>query len=105
MVPYVLPFVMVEVREYLDQRGHSPFAAWSDRLNREALAKVAAALARIQQGNFSNTKSVGGGVYEYRIDFWPGLSNLLRQRWRAASNPRRGRNEETPAGRHRHCIG
>jgi hypothetical protein len=54
MVPHVLPFVMVEVREYLDQRGHSPFAAWSDRLNREAAAKVAAALARIQQGKFSN---------------------------------------------------
>jgi hypothetical protein len=49
---------MVEVREYLDRGGHSPFAAWSDRLNREAAAKVAAALARLQQGNFSNAKSV-----------------------------------------------
>lgn len=63
---------MVEVREYLDQRGYSSFAAWSDRLNREAAAKVAAALARMQQGNFSNTKGVGRGVYEYRIDFGPG---------------------------------
>ena len=63
---------MVEVREYLDRGGRSPFAAWSDRLNREAAAKVAAALARIQQGNFSNAKSVGAGVYEYRIDFGPG---------------------------------
>ena len=71
MVSYVLPFVMVEVREYLDLGGRSPFAAWSDRLNREAAAKVAAALARIQQGNFSNAKGVGAGVYEYRIDFGP----------------------------------
>jgi len=63
---------MIEVREYLDQVGHSPFAVWSDRLNREAGAKVAAALARIQQGNFSNAKGVGAGVYEYRIDFGPG---------------------------------
>jgi putative component of toxin-antitoxin plasmid stabilization module len=53
---------MVEVREYLDRVGRSPFAAWSDRLNREAAAKVAATLARIQQGNFSNAKSVGAGV-------------------------------------------
>ena len=60
MVSYVLPFVMVEVREYLDMGGRSPFAAWSD---------VAAALARIQQGNFPNAKGVGAGVYEYRIDF------------------------------------
>jgi len=72
MVPYVLPYAMLEVREYLDRRGHSPFAAWSDRLNREAAVKVAAALARIQQGNFSSAKSVGAGVSEYRIDFGPG---------------------------------
>ncbi len=72
MVSYVLPFVMIEVREYLDRGGRSPFGAWSDRLNREAAAKVAAALARIQQGNLSNAKGVGAGVYEYRIDFGPG---------------------------------
>src|SRR5579859_4362965 len=72
MVSYVLPLSMIEVREYLDRGGHSPFAAWSDRLNREAAAKVAAALARIQQGNFSNVKGVEAGVYEYRIDFGPG---------------------------------
>ena len=62
----------MEVREYLDRRGRSPFAAWSDRLNREAAAKVAAALARIQQGNLSNAKGIAAGVYEYRIDFGPG---------------------------------
>jgi putative addiction module killer protein len=72
MVSYVLPLAMVEVREYLDTGGRSPFAAWSDRLNREAAAKVAAALARIQQGNFSSVKGVGAGVYEYGIDFGPG---------------------------------
>ena len=72
MVSYMLPLIMIEVREYLDQGGHSPFAVWSDRLNREAAAKVAAALARIQQGNFSSAKGVGTGVYEYRIDFGPG---------------------------------
>lgn len=63
---------MLEVREYLDRQGHNPFAAWSDRLNREAAAKVAAALARMQQGNFSNAKSVGAGVHEYRVDFGAG---------------------------------
>ena len=63
---------MIEVREYLDKGGHSPYAVWYDRLNREAAAKVAAALARVQQGNLSNAKSVGAGVYEYRIDFGPG---------------------------------
>jgi putative addiction module killer protein len=72
MVSYMLPSPMIEVREYLDTGGRSPYAAWFDHLNREAAAKVAAALARIQQGNFSNAKGVGAGVYEYRIDFGPG---------------------------------
>jgi hypothetical protein len=70
MVPHMLPYAVVEVREYLDHWGYSPFAAWSDRLNREAAAKVAAALARMQQGNFSNAKGVGAGVYEYGISGW-----------------------------------
>lgn len=77
MVSYVLPLVTVEVREYLERGGHSPFAAWSDGLNRESAAKVAAALARMQQGNFSNAKGVGAGVYEYRIDFGPGYRLYL----------------------------
>jgi putative addiction module killer protein len=72
MVSYMLPLAMVEVREYLDRGGRSPFAEWSDRLSREAAAKVAAALARIQQGNLSNARGVGAGVYEYRIAFGPG---------------------------------
>jgi hypothetical protein len=42
---------MVEMREYLDADGRSPYAAWFERLNREAAVKVAAALARKQQGN------------------------------------------------------
>ena len=27
---------------------------------------------RMEQGNFSNVKGVGSGVFEYRIDFGPG---------------------------------
>ncbi len=30
-------------------------------------------MARIEQGNFSSVKGVGGGVFESRIDFGPGL--------------------------------
>lgn len=30
------------------------------------------AVVRIGQGNFSNVKGVGSGVYEYGIDFGPG---------------------------------
>jgi putative addiction module killer protein len=44
---------------------------WFENLNAPAAAKVTAALVRIEQGNFSNVKGVGSGVYEYRIDFGP----------------------------------
>ena len=37
-----------------------------------AAAKVTTALRRLELGNFSNVKGVGGGVFEYRIDFGPG---------------------------------
>ncbi len=68
----MLPYSTVEMREYLDADGRSPYAAWFERLNRETAVKVAAALARMQQGNWSNAKGVGAGVYEYRVDFGPG---------------------------------
>jgi len=63
---------MIEVREFLDTRGRSPYAAWFDSLNAEAAAKVATAVTRISLGNFSNVESVGSGVFEYKLDFGPG---------------------------------
>jgi putative addiction module killer protein len=63
---------MVEVREYLDPGGRSPFAEWLDGLNAQAAAKVATAITRMGLGNFSNAKGLGGGVYEYKVDFGPG---------------------------------
>jgi hypothetical protein len=63
---------LVEIREYLDPSGRSPFAEWFDSLNAPAAAKVTTALVRLEQGNFSNAKGVGAGVYECRIDFGPG---------------------------------
>src|SRR3954452_21206130 len=62
----------MEIREFLDTRGRSPFAGWFDSLDPQAAAKVAVALTRIELGNLSNVKTVGGGVLEYRIDFGPG---------------------------------
>jgi putative addiction module killer protein len=63
---------MVQVREYLDQTGRSPYAKWFDDLDAPAAAKVASAVIRVSQGNFSSVKGVGGGVFEYRLDFGPG---------------------------------
>jgi putative addiction module killer protein len=62
----------IEVREYLDPNGSSPFASWFAHLNPKAAAKVATVLIRLAAGNFSNIKGVGSGVFEHRIDFGPG---------------------------------
>ena len=63
---------MFEIGEFVDARGNNPFARWMRRLDRQAAARVAIALYRIEIGNLSNAKGVGGGVFEYRIDFGPG---------------------------------
>ena len=63
---------MIESVEYIDANGRNPYARWFNRLNDQASARVSEALFRMEQGNFSNAKSVGGGVFEYRIDFGPG---------------------------------
>ena len=63
---------MIEIREYLDTEGRSPYGSWFNRLNPRAAAKVATALVRMEHGNFSNVKGVGAGVIECRIDFGPG---------------------------------
>ena len=62
----------MEILEYIDAEGRSPYARWFNRLDARAAAKVATALVRIEQGNLSNAKSVGAGVLECRIDFGPG---------------------------------
>ena len=63
----------IRVLEYLDAQGRSPYAKWFEGLNAPAAAKVAVALYRMADGNFSSVKVVGGGVFERRIDFGPGL--------------------------------
>lgn len=63
---------MLEIRYYVAADGRQPFAEWFADLEPVTRAKVARAIARMEQGNLSNVKPVGGGVLEYRIDLGPG---------------------------------
>jgi putative addiction module killer protein len=63
---------VIELRYYLGPDGASPFESWFASLDAAAAAKVSVALARVEQGNLSNVKSVGQGVLEYRINWGPG---------------------------------
>lgn len=61
-----------DVVEYVTTDGHSPFGKWFSQLDPQAAAKVTTALYRLEQGIFTNTKSVGKGVFEYKLDYGPG---------------------------------
>ena len=61
----------IAVREYIAPSGKSAYARWFERLDAVAAARVATAVYRLSEGNFSNTKGVGAGVFETRIDFGP----------------------------------
>ncbi len=67
----LLQMEKIKLVEYL-REGVSVFESWFSSLDAQVAAKVATALYRLEQGNFSNVKSVGKGVSEYRIDFGPG---------------------------------
>ena len=63
---------MIQIREYIDANGRNRYASWFDGLPAPAAAKVSTALYRIELGNLSSVKSLGGGVYESKINFGPG---------------------------------
>ena len=63
---------MIEIREYIDDRGHSPFGRWFNGLDAGAAARVRTSLARMEAGNLSNLRGVGRGVLERRINVGPG---------------------------------
>jgi putative addiction module killer protein len=75
----MLPYNMPQLREYIDANGINHFAKWFDALNAQAAVKVRTYLARIENGNYSQVKSVGGGVSECRIDFGPGYRVYFAQ--------------------------
>lgn len=63
----------IEIREYVTTDGRNPFRDWLEALrDREARARIQARLNRVRLGNFGDSKSVGGGVFELRVPHGPG---------------------------------
>ena len=62
----------MDLVEYLDEKGRSPFEIWFNKINAQPAAKVTTTLVRLEGGNTSNVKSLGSGVHELKIDFGPG---------------------------------
>jgi putative addiction module killer protein len=62
----------IEIQELCDERGRSYFSRWLDALDSQTTAKVTTAINRLSCGYLSNVKSLGSGVFEYKIDCGPG---------------------------------
>lgn len=54
--------------------GRRPYLDWLDELqDKKSVGVIRARLNRVRLGNFGDCKSVGGGVFELRIDYGPGF--------------------------------
>ncbi len=57
----------------LEIRKTEEFKAWLDSVNDlMGRSKIQARIQRLAEGNIGNAKSIGGKVFEMRIDFGPG---------------------------------
>ena len=57
------------------------FSSWLRHLKDDnAVARIVARIRRMEQGNLGDTKSVGSGVMEMRVDYGPGYRVYYVQR-------------------------
>ncbi|MEG3437990.1 type II toxin-antitoxin system RelE/ParE family toxin [Pannus brasiliensis CCIBt3594] len=62
-----------KIKIYITATGRIPFREWFDSLrDRQAQLRIRSRLARVKVGNLGDSKSVGQGVFELRIDYGPG---------------------------------
>ena len=64
---------MFDIQVYLTAYGDDNYSKWLASLSdRKARALVVVRIGRMAGGNFDDIKSVGGGVWEARLDWGPG---------------------------------
>ena len=63
---------MMQMKVYVSPERRRPFNEWFQRLNRAAGLKTSRAIRQMENGYFSDSRSVGGGVMERRIHSGPG---------------------------------
>jgi putative addiction module killer protein len=69
-----------EFEIYVTADGKRPFTIWLENLrDRNVLSRIDARLQRVTRGNLGDFKSVGGGVFEMRIDYGSGYRIYFAQ--------------------------
>ena len=64
----------IEIEIYETRTGKCPFLDWIEGLKEiHTRAKILTRLDRLKLGNFGDCKSIGGGIYELRIHYGPGM--------------------------------
>lgn len=64
---------MFEVAHYLTSEKRNPVEEWlRDLADRQARARIAVRINRLQSGHFGDCKALSSGVWELRIDWGPG---------------------------------
>jgi len=71
---------MIEIFVYTAPNGKQPFIKWLASIDRQSRKRVNIALARLEEGNIGNLKSVGDGVHEIRLTFGGGIRIYLGKR-------------------------
>ncbi|WP_083617991.1 type II toxin-antitoxin system RelE/ParE family toxin [Planktothrix paucivesiculata] len=62
-----------EIQRYVTPEGRVPFAQWLEAVqDRTVRAKIKFRLDRVEEGNLGNYRSVGEGVFEFKINYGPG---------------------------------
>src|SRR5687768_15324234 len=62
---------------YVKQDGSEPFSKWLNKLDVSVQRRIRVGLARLEAGNFSSIKWLGGNLGEFRMDFGPGYRIYL----------------------------
>jgi putative addiction module killer protein len=64
---------VIEVLRYLTRAGRNPVSEWIAELaDAHAKARIRDRIDRLSQGNLGDSKALGGGLSELRIDWGPG---------------------------------
>lgn len=62
-----------EIQRYITSDGRVPFTEWLDSMrDLKARVRIELRIDRASQGNLGDYRSIGEGVFEFRIDYGPG---------------------------------
>lgn len=61
-----------ELVRYQDRSKRIPYSEWIRELDGKTAGRIRSYVGRLKSGNFGDSRSVGHGVVELKIDFGPG---------------------------------